>query len=112
MSIFEDFEGAVVSINIKFPTKSEVREAAKAVLFLLDGDTELGAQPGGFTSSLIQLACHADQDNLAKLSLGFGAIVTAVDMYKNEAGGVETLRHLASDTPDAQPGAGFSPKGN
>lgn len=112
MSIFEQFSGAEVNLNVTFPTFAEIEEACRHVLFVLDGDHELGQQPGGFTTSLIELVCHADPDNLSKLSLGFPAIATAVDMYKNKPGGVDILRRLASKTPDIQPDDGSSPKGN
>lgn len=112
VSLFDQFSGAVVNINITFPTAEEIRREAQHVLYLLDGDREVGQEPGGFTEMIIRAACHADEENLAKLSLGFGAIVTAVDMYKNKLGGIDTLRRLASKTPDIQPDDGFSPKGN
>lgn len=112
MSVFDSFDGAVVNVNIKMPTRTDITDAAQWVLYLLDGDHEVGKEPGGFYTDLIRAACHADHENLALLALGFGAVVTAVDMYKNQEGGVETLRRLASKTPDVQPDAGFSPKGN
>lgn len=112
MSVFERFDGAVVNVNITLPTHTDIVSAAQWVLYLLDDDHEVGKEPGGFYTDLIRAACHADRQNLALLGLGFGAIVTAVDMYKNQEGGVEILRRLASKTPDVQPDAGFSPKGN
>ena len=112
MSIFEQFSGAEVNLNITFPTMQEVQVACRHVLFVLDDDHTHGVQPGGFVTSLIELTTHADQENLAKLSLGFPAIATAVDMYKNKPGGVDVLRRLASQAPDVQPDDGFSPKGN
>lgn len=111
-SAFDQFDGSPVNINITLPTRNEVYEAARWVLFILDGDHERGTQPGGFTTQIIEAATHADEINLAKLSLGFPAVVTAVSMYKNVPDGVETLRRLASHTPDTHPGDGFSPKGN
>lgn len=111
MSVFDKFAGQLVNLNITMPTYEEVILAARHVLYLLDDDP-LGEQPGGFTEQIILAACHADPDNLGKLALGFPAIVTAVDMYKNKPGGIDVLRRLASKTPDAQPGDGFSPKGN
>jgi hypothetical protein len=98
-------------IPLKLPDQADVYEAASAVLGTLLGPGD-GKVPGGFTRDLILLACHADPENKAKLALGFPAIITAVDIYKNKHDGVEVLRRLASKTPSTQPGEGFSPKGN
>lgn len=111
MSELSQYQGATVMVPLKLPDQSDVREAAQWVLFVLDGDHEVGKEPGGFFTDLIRTACHADPENTAKLALGFPALITAVDIYKNKPDGVETLRRLASKTPATQPGDGFSPKG-
>jgi len=98
-------------VPLKLPDQADVHEAASAVLAVLMGPGE-GKDPGGFTRDLILLACHADPENTGKLALGFPAIITAVDIYKNKHDGVEVLRRLASKAPSTQPGEGFSPKGN
>ena len=60
-------------------------------------------------SDLIRLAAHADKGNLGRLALGFPAIATAVDNYKNTHGGIDLLRRLASRATSVRPDAG-SPK--
>lgn len=112
MSVFDQFNGALVNLNITMPTMEDVRLACRHVLYVLDDDHVVGQEPGGFVTRIIEAATHADRDNMAKLALGFPAIITAVDMYKNKPGGVDVLRRLASKTPDVQPDDGFSPKGN
>ncbi len=112
MSIFDQFDGALVNVNINLPTKEDVYVACRHVLYVLDDDREHGQEPGGFVTRIIEAATHADKQNMAKLALGFPAIITAVDMYKNKPGGIDTLRRLASKTPAVQPDDGFSPKGN
>jgi hypothetical protein len=112
VSIFDQFAGQLVNINITMPTREEITLACRHVLYHLDGDREIGQEPGGFTIRIIEAACHADEENMAKLALGFSALVTTVDMYKNKPGGVDVIRRLASKTPVVQPDDGFSPKGN
>ena len=111
MSDLSQFQGVTVMVPVKFPDQAAISDAASAVLGTLLGPAD-GKPPGGFTHDLILLACHADPENMAMLALGFPAIITAVDIYKNKPDGVETLRRLASKTPSTQPGEGFSPKGN
>ena len=123
MGVFDQFAGQEVNINITMPTRDEVTISAQHVLYVLDGPGAPAKEPGGFITLLIQAACHADEQNLAQLALGFPAYATNVDIYKNMPGGTELLRRLASkttdiqpdegtSTPDTQPGDGSSPKGN
>ena len=112
MSDAEKVLGQSVNLNINLPTLEEVHHGAANVLFQLDGDHEVGIEPGGFTSRIIEACCHADEMNLSRLALGFPHIANAVHIYKNVTGGVELLRRLATKTPSTQPGEGFSPKGN
>jgi len=112
VSIFDQFAGQLVNLNITMPTREDITLACRHVLYHLDGDREVGQEPGGFTARIIEAACHADDENLGRLALGFPGIVTAVDMYKNKPGGVDAIRRLASQTPDIQPDDGSSPKGN
>ena len=54
-----------------------------------------GAQPGSFTTSLIDAAVHADQGNLARLSLGFPSLVGAVQAATQIIGGIDFLVQVA-----------------
>jgi len=112
VSVFGQFDGALVNVNVTLPSMEEVAQACRHVLYHLDGDHELGLQPGRFTTLIIEAACQADEMNLAQLALGFPALTTAVSMYKNTPGGIDTIRRLASKAPAVQPDDGFSPKGN
>lgn len=92
-----------VEIKVEFPTAAEFAMAARHVLWHLDGDREVGEEPGNFIRLLIEAMCHADRMNLSRLAAGFPAYATAVAAYKhgNEivpgsgAGGVEALRTMA-----------------
>lgn len=121
--IFDKFAGQQVNVNVTMPTRDEVFTAASHVLYVLDGPQPHAQEPGQFITGLIQTACHADEMNLAKLSLGFPAYATTVSLYKGAPGGVELVRRLAArlldtqpgdepQTPATQPGDGSSPKGN
>lgn len=112
MGLLDDLGGKTVSVNIPLPTTEEFIQASKWVLFVMDGNTTEGMEPGGFTTDLILLMSKADPVNMSKLALGFAAVGTAVDIYKTKADGVDYLRRMASKTLDTQPGDEVSPKGN
>ncbi len=71
-----------LDVEIDFPTAAEFAMAARHVLWRLDGDRELGLEPGGFITLLIDAMCHADFPNLQRLALAFPAYATAVSAYK------------------------------
>lgn len=98
-----DMAGTPVSIPLVIPTEEDFSLACRHVLFHFEGDRELGLQAGGFITSLMDVMAHADDDNLAKLSLGFPALAVCVGVYKNQPNGVEKLRAMA--TPNPHPSA-------
>lgn len=107
-----DEEDGHVDVRFFEPSLEEVSLACRHVIWVLDGDHENGQQPGGFTTALIELMCHADRLNRQKFAFTHGALMTAVDIYKTIPGGADLLRTLGTKAPEAQPGIGFSPKGN
>lgn len=106
MSINELRPGEVAMVEVHVPDRDEIYTAAQHVLFVMDDDREVGMEPGSFMTLLIRAAAHADPVNISKMSLGFPAIATAVNIYKNVPGGVDMLRRLATKAPDANPGVG------
>lgn len=84
-----------VSIKVQFPTAAEFAMASRHVLWVLDGDHELGEEPGHFITTLIQAICHADGPNTARLTYGFPAYTTAVTAYRTEEEGLHALRTMA-----------------
>lgn len=111
MGLLDDLGGKTLEIQVPIPTRDEFITAAQGVLWVLAMDTEVGVQPGAFTADLINFMSMADKDNLSKLSLGFPALATAVDMYKNKPGGAEIMRHLVK-TSITRPGDGSQEEGN
>lgn len=90
----------------------KLKLACKHVLWVLDGDHELGQEPGGFTRDLILLMCHADDDNKRRLAFVYGELMSVVDAYKTTDVGLEIIRLTAKDPHGSLPNLGFSPKGN
>lgn len=109
--ILKDQDAGIIQVEFYEPTEESACQAARHVLYVLEGDREVGQDPGGYMTKLIEAMCHADKDNRARLTLVYGALMTSVHIYKNIPGGVEILRRLAK-TPATHPGDGFSPKGN
>lgn len=70
-------------------------EAAEHVLWFF-GDRELGREPGGFVSRLLEAMAHADQENLHKLGNEFPAYAFCVDQAKASPDGMEWLRSKVS----------------
>ena len=67
---------------------------AAHVLYHFD---EGGIRAGSFTVRLVDLICHADPANRARLALGFGGYVAAVDLAQNRVGGISVLRSIAAE---------------
>lgn len=112
LTLSEPDEAGVVQVTVYPPTLTDAAQAARHVLYVLEGDTEYGEDPGHFTSLLIQTMAHADPDNTRRLTVLYGGLMVSVNIYKTKSGGVDFLRRLASKTPDTHPGAGSSLKGN
>jgi len=64
------------------------------VLWTMDSKQYRVKQPGSFFESLIVTACHADDENLARIGLGFPLVAHCVDLYKNHDDGLDQLREL------------------
>ena len=90
----EDRDGMGV-IKVTIPSMETFRKEACHVLFVLDGDQELGIQPGSFTEGLIRLMAIADADNRQRLGIMYPAISANIEMYKTRDDGVELLRAAA-----------------
>jgi hypothetical protein len=54
-----------------------------------------GIRAGSFTVRLVDLIAHADPTNRAKLALGFGGYVAAVDLAQNRNNGIAELQAIA-----------------
>lgn len=54
-----------------------------------------GYPPGGFVQQLIETIQQADEQNRAKLALGFPGYVAAINLAQHTHGGIATLREIA-----------------
>ena len=66
---------------------------AREALHFFNADE--GVDPGSFFTKFYELASHADNDNLARLSHGFPAEIAALVMGRQD-NGLTTLRLIAS----------------
>lgn len=66
-------------------------ESIRAVLWYF-GDRELGQEPGGFVSRLLDAMAHADGDNLVKLANEYQELAFCVEQAKQVSDGLEWMR--------------------
>lgn len=66
-------------------------ESIRAVLWYF-GDRELGQEPGGFVSRLLDAMAHADGDNLVKLANEYQELAFCVEQAKNAEDGMDWMR--------------------
>ena len=52
-------------------------------------------EPSSFEAALLALCLTADRHNLAKIWLTYPAMATAVDIFKRDPNGLETLTQIA-----------------
>lgn len=100
------------TVTLPVPTFVEFVMAARELLWIAEGDHDLGMEPGAFQTALFHAAMHADRRNLARLAIAFPTVAAVVDRYKNSESGLDELHALARLAPTEQPPGGSTPKGN
>jgi hypothetical protein len=76
-------------------------DVARAVLWHF-GDRNLGQEPGHFVARLLVLASAADEENLAKLRVGWPEHVYAWEQVARKAWGLDWLRGIVKDYLDGR----------
>jgi hypothetical protein len=92
--VLADLDGQRYTVQI--PTAEEFMEAARHVLWVLDGPSPEAQEPGTFTTELIRAMCHADPDNISRLARVYPALASHVHMYKTNPEGLAAMRHIAT----------------
>lgn len=82
--------------RVKVPTAEEFQQAARHVLWVLDGESPEAQEPGNFTVNLIRTMCHADKDNLSLMARIYPALASHVHMYKTNPEGIDAMRAIAT----------------
>lgn len=81
-------------------------QTARWVLYVCEGDVQLGQDPGGFKTDLIRLMQRADDENMIRLSGVWPALAFTVDQWRTEGDSVEWLRGIVH-AYEAQHAAAF-----
>lgn len=85
-------DAAISKMQEELRLKTSV-ETIRSVLWYF-GDRELGQEPGGFVSRLLDAMAHADGLNLVKLANEYQELAFCVEQAKNTDDGMEWMRSV------------------